>query len=82
MSTLITMLINSKLARYAGAVLLIVGAFLGLRAKWRGDGRADAKRKQREAAAERGEQRRQVDAKVDDLGSDELRDGLRRWARD
>lgn len=82
MSTIITMLMNSKLARWAGAALLVLGAFFGLRAKWRGEGKADAEAEQREAAFRRADDRRKVNAEVDDLGHLERRKRLRDWSRD
>lgn len=82
MSGLLAALLSSKAARYAGAVLLVLGAFLGMRAKWRSDGRADAEAEQREAAFKRAEDRRKVDAEVDALGADDRRERLRGWARE
>ncbi|WP_092863173.1 hypothetical protein [Albimonas pacifica] len=82
MSGLLAALLSSRPARWAGAALLVLGAFLGLRAKWRSDGKADAEAEQREAAFKRADDRRKVDEEVDDLDAIERRERLRRWSRD
>lgn len=66
----------------AGAVALLLG-FLGLRAKWRSEGREQVRQANAAEREEAATARREVDDEVRRTDDAAVRDGLREWtARD
>ena len=72
---------GSKVGRVLGVVLLAGLALLGLRRRWKAEGRRDVRDKAVKAAADRREDRAEIDRDIHHAGgaADRLRD---EWTRD